>query len=926
MRNMLLAAFYALVLTPAAPVSCAATLERATVAGTVFDASDARVPGVSVAVMSAQGAVISESTTNAAGGFEIRDLPEGVGALVVRGGGFEPYRQRLVLKSGGVVTVRVQMQISSLPSSVTVTATRGAVEDVNSAAQVVTIRDSALRWTPRATLGAALEGSPGVMAQQTTYGASSPYLRGLTGYQTLTLMDGVRYNTSIFRSGPNQYLAFIDPSQVERIEAILGPAGASYGSDSLGGAIQVISRQIPYSGGQRPEAHGEASVAGGSADASLAADAHLSLGTRRLAWLMGASERKLNDLRAGGGADSRNAFQRFLGLSEQEVRGLLGNRLQDTGFEQRSLESKLAFRPNSSGTLTFRYLRADMRNVRSYRDQLGGSGRLQARFDPQGVQFGYARFEKRGLWKFDSISGTFSVNSQGDGSILQNSRFTDPVTTDYARVNALGYTVQAATHAGSRHLIVLGAEAYREKVAATRFVHDPVTRITAQERALFPNGSRHNTTGLFVQDSIDLLPGRLRATLGTRYTNVGYRSRASENLDRLGRDMGVVDSRRRFHDLTFNAGLTLNLNERWSVNGLVGRGFRAPNLNDLGAVGLRSLSYDVPAEAVLALGALAGADAGDGSLSTGKPIRKLGAESLINYELGVRYQDRRLYARVHVFDAELHNPVSSRTLLFPAGQVPAAVSGIPVKAIPPVPGQLLQGVVAVTTPLTPRAVKTTINDGQSRYYGGEAILRYSISARWNIEANYGFLAGRDLRPNRPVRRLPPQSGMISLRYLPSGRRLWIQPSVRFAGSQRRLAGGDIDDDRIGASRRRSDIAGFFAAGIVQPHLLPGADGSLGTLDDLFRPTRETLHQIQDRVLPLGSIINGVAVINDAVRVPLYLKTAGWWTGEVVAGMPLTEHFALNLGVMNLLDRNFRVHGSGVDAPGIGVTVAIRYSF
>ena len=76
-------------------------------------------------------------------------------------------------------------------------------------------------------------------------------------------------------------------------------------------------------------------------------------------------------------------------------------------------------------------------------------------------------------------------------------------------------------------------------------------------------------------------------------------------------------------------------------------------------------------------------------------------------------------------------------------------------------------------------------------------------------------------------------------------------------------------------RRRSDITDFFRGSLVSPYILPGADGRLGTADDVFAPTSETVAQIRDRVLPLGATINGVtrrrrrharaAVHGDAVR-------------------------------------------------------------
>jgi outer membrane receptor protein involved in Fe transport len=127
-----------------------------------------------------------------------------------------------------------------------------------------------------------------------------------------------------------------------------------------------------------------------------------------------------------------------------------------------------------------------------------------------------------------------------------------------------------------------------------------------------------------------------------------------------------------------------------------------------------------------------------------------------------------------------------------------------------------------------------------------------------------------------------------------------------AGAQHRLSGGDIDDERIGGSRRRQDIADFFLGGRVAP--LIDSSGR-------FTPTGETLVQIQNRVLP------GVA---DSVRVPVYRSTAGWFTGAIRAGIPLSESLTLHAALENAFDRQYRIHGSGVDAAGRNLYIGMRY--
>ena len=70
-----------------------------------------------------------------------------------------------------------------------------------------------LRTAPEALLLA-----PGVFVQKTNHGGGSPFIRGLTGNQTLLLYDGIRLNNATVRSGPNQYFNTIDVFSVGKIE------------------------------------------------------------------------------------------------------------------------------------------------------------------------------------------------------------------------------------------------------------------------------------------------------------------------------------------------------------------------------------------------------------------------------------------------------------------------------------------------------------------------------------------------------------------------------------------------------------------------------------------------------------------------------------------------------------------------------------
>lgn len=896
----------------------------------IRDESSARIAGASVLVETAQGLPVERLVSDKDGMVSLDSLPRGSYLLTVDAANFQTLKTSLQIAAARSEPIEITLRAGQLRSVITITAQRGRVEDATESALLVNAADeSALRARPLATLGNALEASPGVLVQQSTYGQVSPFLRGLTGYQVLNLVDGIRFNNSTFRSGPNQYLAFLEPSQAQRIESVLGPTGVQYGSDALGGTINVLSEPLLFSETGKTSYAGEWQAFGASADASGGSSAKFSLGTGRLALMLGGAWKRHNDLRAGHGVDSRHVFNRFFGLSGDRIRDLVGDRQQDTGFAQYGGQVRLAAKLREDQTLSLWYQRSVMDGVRGYKDLWGGLGRLRSDFDPQELHFFYGRYEKLRLGFLDSLTGTFSINAQRDGSRRQNLRSTDVITTDDNNVNAFGYAAQGTTHLGARQMLVFGGELYHEAIRASRVETNPATGAIVERRALYPNGSRYSTAGLFAQHSADWFGNRLRTNVGTRFTHIGFRSYADRNRSAAGGNLGVTDEEEGFDDVTYNASVSFRVTEQLRIHATAARGFRAPNLNDLGALGLNDLGYEVPASEAAKAGALLGNGDGETALPTGSRVAGLNAEKLFNYELGISWQNRKVYARAQVFDAELKDPIVRRTLLFPAGAIPQTVAGLAVQPIAQTADQRAQNVVTVATSIDPRALKAFVNTGQAKYYGVESILRYSISPQWMAEGNYSFLAGRELNPNRFIRRLPPQQGFLAIRHQPSwsrGKISWLELAGDFVGAQERLSGGDLTDERIGAGRRRRDITDFFRGARNGPYVRAGADGRLGTDDDVFAPTGETLAQVRDRVLPIGGTVNGVRIVDDNSRAPLYLKNPGYAAVHFRSAFRLTERIQANFAVMNLLDKNYRVHGSGVDAPGRNFYLSLRYSF
>ena len=128
-----------------------------------------------------------------------------------------------------------------------VTAKGGFPEPLNSTAwSITTLETDAIKGNAR-SLPEALSGIPSIMVQKTALGQSSPYIRGLTGYHNVLLVDGIRLNHSAMRSGPNQYWSTVELFGSDRVEALRGTHGVLFGADAVGGIVNSLSSEPSYS-------------------------------------------------------------------------------------------------------------------------------------------------------------------------------------------------------------------------------------------------------------------------------------------------------------------------------------------------------------------------------------------------------------------------------------------------------------------------------------------------------------------------------------------------------------------------------------------------------------------------------------------------------------------------------------------------------
>lgn len=556
------------------------------------------------------------------------------------------------------------------------------------------------------TLPKALQYTPGVLVQQTTYGHGSPFIRGFTGRQNLLLVDGIRLNNSTYRGGPVQYWNTVDPLALDHLELIRSQGSVLYGSDAIGGTVNAFTKFSDF----RARPDGEAYQAGRAA----------------YEYRMNGEGSHIGRFETEAGIGGRLGLH--LGLSRKDYGDISSDaigRMTGTGYPEENLDFRADWAVGPDATMTFatQYVNQD-RVSRWHRtldnpgwidgNHVAAPGTFVSNLYDQERMLSYLRYKGSNPLANALIqrwSATLSYQTTADSEFQERN---NPLNSRNIRQRhidldtyGLDVTLETDTDAGTW---VYGLDYYRDEVDSSGF--DNNNAGTAYAEALpLADDSSYDLLGAFAQ-YIWRPTERWEISTGARLTHARATLR------------GGIDENPDWSSLVGSMRALYRIDDQWSLFGGISQAFRAPNLDDL-----------------------------TGQTTSKSGIESLGSldvdpENYLTYEIGGRRVAGDVAVEMSVFYTDVSDQIVSvdESALSSDQRVTNAGNGY-------IFGIELEGIWEIAPQWTLRGF-TAWQDGRSEtpeYLGGPLVtdhpsrllpLTGSVALRWTSESEKFWVQGR----------------------------------------------------------------------------------------------------------------------------------------------------------------------------------------
>jgi hemoglobin/transferrin/lactoferrin receptor protein len=434
-----------------------------------------------------------------------------------------------------------------------------------------------------------LEQSGKVFVQRSQLGGGSPVIKGFEASRILLVVDGVRLNNAIYRTGHLQNVITIDDDMLERVEVLSGPASTIYGSDALGGVIHFQTKQ-PVLG----KIQTNASTRYSSACNEFTGHADVNIGTRKFASLTSFSSTSYGNLRQG--SQRKTKYAEF-GKRKQYIRQINGidsivqndnvNIQRYSNYHQYDLLQKFLWQPGpgQSHELNWQYsTSSDIPRYDRLTDTRNGALRwAEWYYGPQERLMASYNYQSKQLKGFFDELKTGASYQHIEESRMQRAYRRSLRENRIERIDvwALNLDLRKST---ARHDLSVGADAQFNFLRSAAFNYDITSGVKSSGLVTrYPDGKNNMIySGAYAQHLFRIIPGKLILNDGIR---LNYISLDANFKDTALLHLPFTKATQRHLAYSLNAGLIYlpdATSSRIALN--FSTGFRAPNIDDLAKV------------------------------------------------------------------------------------------------------------------------------------------------------------------------------------------------------------------------------------------------------------------------------------------------------------------------------------------------------
>lgn len=616
--------------------------------------------------------------------------------------------------------------------------------------QVVVCSRDFIDLSNRQNIGDMLQETGMVSVQKSQQGGGSPVLRGFEASRVLLVVDGVRMNNLIYRSGHLQNSITVDQFCLEDIEILNGSSSINYGSDALGGTILFNTKKPKLAYGKQ-YISGNAVFRYGSVNNEGTAHVDVNYGTEKFASLTSVTYSHFGDLKSGR---NKNPFmpdgdgyirrEWYVRPDRKGGDSFVENndfyRQTGSAYEQYDIMQKFLYVPSVNQKHSINFQLSNTENINRY-DRLTESSVKEGQIAPKysewyyGPQFrlltSYTHETREMLWA-DRTVMTLAYQK------VKESRHTrkygdDLLNNRWENVDVVSLNADWIKYIGG-HKINAGVDGILSFLKSTANLENVKTGETSTNTTRYPDGSNHmHSVDIFALHTWDV-SSKLRIHDGIR---LGYSSVFS-STDDIGSFPFFGGKSMQRNNVTYSLSLGINYlpAKTWKLALSVSNAFRVPNIDNASKV------FDSKSGTVT----IPNADL--------KPEKTLSADISITKHISDRFTWENVFFSIYYFDAI----TTSRGKLNGMDKI------------------IYDGVEC--------DVYTNVNSRKAFLWGYSGSIIANPIREIEFYGTFNYTYGHIMSTDKPLDHIPPMYGRVGIAYVTSDNKYRADLYAMYNGAKR----------------------------------------------------------------------------------------------------------------------------------------------